>query len=98
MLLNSFSEGARQEIIDNVTTLINQRKGRIERLHQALPELSQSELEIASLIVVGKKLKDICLQLKKTESNVTCQRTNIRRKMGLKKGDDLYEVLIQRIQ
>lgn len=98
MLLNSFSEGARQEIIDNVTTLINQRKGRIERLHQALPELSQSELEIASLIVVGKKLKDICLQLKKTESNVTCQRTNIRRKMGLKKGDDLYEALIQRIQ
>ena len=66
MLLNSFSEGARQEIIDNVTTLINQRKGRIERLHQALPELSQSELEIASLIVVGKKLKDI---LPATEKN-----------------------------
>ncbi|MCR5076701.1 MAG: LuxR C-terminal-related transcriptional regulator [Prevotella sp.] len=96
LLLNSFSEEAKQGIIDNIATIIHQREARVESLRAVLPELSTSEIEIAALIVSGKKLKDICLQLQKSESNITCQRSNIRKKLGLRPGDDLYTALTQR--
>ena len=43
----------------------------------------------------GYKLKEMCELLGKTESNVTCQRSNIRAKLGLKRGDDLRACLLE---
>ena len=59
-------------------------------------ELTKSEKEICQLILKGKTLKEICLELGKSESNITSQRSHIRRKLNMERKDDLKRVLQQR--
>lgn len=98
MLLGSFSPVARKNIMDNIASFMRQQEIDTERIHEVLPELTPSELEIASLVLKEKKLKEICQLLGKSESNVTCQRTNIRAKLGLTHGEDLLAALRLRLK
>ena len=62
-------------------------------LSEVFPELTPSEIEICRLVILGKTLKEVCEILGKSESNITCQRSNIRKKIGLKPSDNLRQVL-----
>jgi DNA-binding CsgD family transcriptional regulator len=96
-MLDSIGPHAKENIRDNVARWIRQSQIDYEKLSSRLPELSLSEIEICKLILQDKKLKDICHILKKSESNITCQRANIRSKLGLQKGDNLTEALRLRV-
>lgn len=88
---------ARQNLIDNVKAYLARKEMQEVNLALCFPELSPSELEISNLILQGKKMSEICIALNKKESNITAQRTNIRRKLGLKSTDELRGVLLQRV-
>jgi DNA-binding CsgD family transcriptional regulator len=69
-----------------------------ENVSSRLPELSPSETEICRLIIQGKKQNEICTILGKKESNISCQRTNIRRKLNLTPDENLKKALIERLR
>lgn len=89
---------AEKRILDNVAHYVRQSSIEFDKLHERLPELSASELEICVLILKEKKLKEIVEILGKSESNITCQRTNIRAKLGLEKSDNLHQFLKKRME
>lgn len=95
-LLQGVGGKAERQIRENVAYYMRQSAIEFERLRQRLPELSTSELEICSIILKEKKLKEISAMLGKSPSNITCQRTNIRTKLGLTKEDNLYQFLKKR--
>ncbi|MEG2318417.1 MAG: hypothetical protein RSB85_06220 [Rikenellaceae bacterium] len=96
-LLNILGHDAEKQICENVAYYLKQSKIEFDRIKEHLPELSTSELEICTLILQDKKLKEISLELGKTQSNITCQRTNIRNKLGLQKSDNLALFLKKRM-
>ncbi len=71
---------------------------RTEKVKTAFPMLSQSELEVASLILQGKSLREICDITKKTENNVGTVRIHIRKKLGLQPDDNLNDFLVRSVR
>jgi DNA-binding CsgD family transcriptional regulator len=94
-MLDLVGKKARENIQDNVSYYFRQRGIEYENLQTRLPQLSRSEIEICELILKEKKLKEILRILGKSESNVTSQRTNIRRKLGLSPSEDLRDALLR---
>ncbi|MEG2060244.1 MAG: LuxR C-terminal-related transcriptional regulator [Alistipes sp.] len=86
-----------QQIRNNVAYYLRQGAIEFDKLSERLPELTTSELEICALILKDKKLKEISHELGKSPSNITCQRTNIRRKLGLDKQENLSQFLSRRM-
>ena len=68
-----------------------------QNIERVFPELSASEQEICYLILQNRKLSEICTLLNKSESNITTQRANIRKKLGMGSADNLKKVLEKRI-
>ena len=97
LILSQFNERTQKYIIHNMTKYINAEASTDECIEQAFPDLTPSERNIAQLILRGCKLSSICMILNKTETNVSTQRANIRRKLGLKSTDSLYEALKTRM-
>ena len=64
---------------------------------RVFPMLSPGQREICHLIIQGHKLAEVCRILQKSESNVTAQRTYIRSKLGVQKGEVLREALLKRL-
>ncbi len=59
--------------------------------------LTASEKQICKLILEGHPLKEICSKLNKSESNITSQRSHIRKKLGMTREEDLRRTLEARI-
>lgn len=59
--------------------------------------LTASEKQICKLILEGYPLKEICSKLNKSESNITSQRSHIRKKLGMSREEDLRRTLEARI-
>ena len=68
-----------------------------QNIERVFPELSASEQKICYLILQNRKLSEICTLLNKSESNITTQRANIRKKLGMSSADNLKKVLEKRI-
>jgi DNA-binding CsgD family transcriptional regulator/glucan phosphoethanolaminetransferase (alkaline phosphatase superfamily) len=96
-LLNMIGKQAQENIRANVSYYYRQREIDYSNLKNRLPELTPSEIEICDLILKEKKLKDIIRILGKSEGNITSQRTNIRRKLGLSTSENLRETLALRL-
>lgn len=96
-LLESLDKKARHNILTNVEEYIRTRNTELDRLEEVFPELTPSEREICRLVLQGKKLGEICTILNKTETNINSQRANVRRKMGLRPGDNLLKKLQERL-
>lgn len=96
-LLQRLSPELRQCIVQHATERL--KKEEIERLawDMVCVELTKSEKEICKLILEGYSLKDICLKLGKTESNITSQRCHIRKKLNMGRNDDLRHTLENKI-
>lgn len=92
-LLDLLGDDAQRNVILNVRDALTARELERTELSEVFPELTPSEIEICRFIIQDKTINEICTILKKTESNITCQRTNIRRKLGLKPADNLKKVL-----
>ena len=97
-LLDLLGEASQKNVIDNVLQYIQTRELSKQNLERVFPELSSSEREICFLILQNKKLSEIGILLNKTESNITTQRGNIRKKLGMNPSDNLQKVLEKRIR
>lgn len=94
-LLDLIGKKARENIRDNVSYYYRQQEIDYAGLRSCLPKLTPSEVEICDLILKEKKMKEILRILGKSESNITSQRTNIRRKLGLSPSDNLRDALVK---
>lgn len=97
-LLDILNENARNNVINNVKEALTEKEIENKNMAEIFPELTPSEIEISKLIISGKKISEISDILKKSESNITCQRTNIRKKLGLQPKDSLMEFLQSRFE
>ena len=70
----------------------NERKDMRERF----PMLTPAELDVCRWVVQGLTLKEICITLGKSVSNVSTVRGNIRKKLGLEQDDDLKKTLLEK--
>lgn len=59
-------------------------------------DLTNSERVICQMVLDGKMLKEICIELNKSESNITSQRSHIRKKLNMDRKDDLRRELEKR--
>ncbi len=96
-LIERLSPEMRQRILQRASQHL--RKEEMDNLAWDLvcAELTKSEKEICRLILDGRSLKEICAELNKTESNITSQRSHIRKKLGMERTDDLQRTLELRI-
>lgn len=97
-LLDILDEKAQNNIIENVKNYIIYRSLEKIQLSDIFPELTPSEIEICRLIIMNKSLSEVCNILGKSESNITCQRSNIRKKLGLHSTENLKLVLQTRFK
>ena len=95
-LLELLSDEVRNNVISNVKEAMLAMEMERNSLTEIFPELSPSEIEIYRLVIMGKSLNEVCSILRKSESNITCQRSNIRKKLGLQSSDNLKKVLQER--
>lgn len=93
-LLSRLSSTHQEELLNNIKDYYHQQYIETINLLSICPSLTPSEVEICKLILIGKSLKEICFILHKTSSNITSQRTHIRRKLNLSKQDDLRTSLL----
>lgn len=96
-LLDLLGEASQKNVIDNVMQYLQTRELSKQNIERVFPELSASEQEICYLILQNRKLSEICTLLNKSESNITTQRANIRKKLGMGSADNLKKVLEKRI-
>ncbi len=96
-LLDMVGERAKRNIIEAVSAHQKQKEMTLDRLQQAFPSLTLSEIEICSMILQDKRQSDICLMLNKSASNINSQRSHIRKKLGLTPDDDLKETLLRQL-
>ena len=59
-------------------------------------DLTNSERVICQMVLEGKMLKEICIELNKSESNITSQRSHIRKKLNMDRKDNLRRELEKR--
>lgn len=59
-------------------------------------DLTNSERVICQMVLEGEMLKEICIELNKSESNITSQRSHIRKKLNMDRKDDLRRELEKR--
>ncbi len=92
-LIERLSPEMRERIVNRASQQL--RKEELDDLAWDLicAELTKSEKEICRLILEGKTLKEIGCQLNKTESNITSQRSHIRKKLGMSRTDNLQRTL-----
>ncbi|MEG2061749.1 MAG: hypothetical protein RRY33_07820 [Alistipes sp.] len=97
IVISMVGRHAEKNLRDKVRYLVEQERIDYDTLATRLPELAPSEIAICDLILKGKKLKEICTMLDKTESNISSQRSHIRAKLGLTLQESLQEVLESRM-
>lgn len=93
--LSRLSEEQQEELMRKMKDYYQEQQAETANFQAAFPSLTNSEVEICKLVAKGKTLKEVCAILGKEKSNITCQRTHIRRKLGLDKNEDLRDALIR---
>lgn len=88
-LIDRLSPEAKERIRRNVSDHIQGQEVETLVYQRICPNLTKSEIDICKLVLQGKSLKDICKILGKTESNITSQRSHIRKKLNMDKVEDL---------
>lgn len=96
-LLDMLDNDSQFCLLNNIRAVLQAKAVKNVQMEIAFPELTRSEREIARLIIMGKTLKEICLELDKSESNITVQRSNMRRKLHLQQSDSLKDNLRERL-
>ena len=95
--LSRLTEEQQKELMKKMKDYYQKEQAESIDLLSICHTLTKSEIEICKLIIRDKSLKEICTILGKTKSNITCQRTHIRRKLGLQKNEDLKFILMNKL-
>lgn len=96
--LNMLDATAQNTLINNVSRYIQSQATQESILEEKFPNFTPTEIQICQLILRGKKQSEICAILSKTESNISTQRANIRKKLGLQPTDNLHKALTERMK
>ncbi|MDR2912367.1 MAG: hypothetical protein LBV38_03585 [Alistipes sp.] len=97
-LLNVIGQKAQENIRKNVAYYYSQQSIDYTALESRLPMLSPSEIAICDLIVKDKKLKEMSKILEKSATNISSQRSHIRKKLNLQPSDNLRDALVEILQ
>ena len=96
-LMNILGDKAQQNVINNVKAIMTANATERQKMEVLFPELTPTQISISRYILSDKSVSKICLLMNKTESNITTQRSSIRKKLGLAATDDLKAELMKRI-
>lgn len=95
-LLSRLSPEQQQNILDRAADQLKTSELSKRAWDLVCAELTNSERVICQMVLEGKMLKEICIELNKSESNITSQRSHIRKKLKMDRKDDLRRELEKR--
>ena len=95
-LLSRLSPEQQQNILDRAAEQLKTSELSKRAWDLVCAELTNSERVICQMVLEGKMLKEICIELNKSESNITSQRSHIRKKLNMDRKDDLRRELEKR--
>lgn len=96
--LSRLTEEQKEDLMRNMKDYYQEQQVETANFKAAFPSLTNSEIEICKLIAKSKTLKQVCAILGKSKSNITCQRTHIRRKLGLSTEESLKDALMKGLE
>lgn len=95
-LLSRLSPEQQQNILDRAAEQLKTSELSQKAWDLVCAELTNSERVICQMVLEGKMLKEICIELNNSESNITSQRSHIRKKLNMDRKDDLRRELEKR--
>ncbi len=95
-LLSRLSSEQQQNILDRAAEQLKTSELSKKAWDLVCADLTNSEKQICQMVLEGKMLKEICIELNKSESNITSQRSHIRKKLNMDRKDDLKRELEKR--
>ena len=95
-LMSRLSPEQQQNILDRAAEQLKTSELSKRAWDLVCAELTNSERVICQMVLEGKMLKEICIELNKSESNITSQRSHIRKKLNMDRKDDLRRELEKR--
>ena len=95
-LLNRLSDEQQQNILNRAVEQLKSSEESKKAWDLVCIDLTNSERQICQMVLEGKSLKEICIELNKSESNITSQRSHIRKKLNMDRKDDLRRELEKR--
>lgn len=100
--IHNFFRNLDEQSEKNLINAVEQRlaEKRLEQENFALrfPQLTPTELEVCRLVMNGKTVNDIARIMDKNANNIGTVRIHIRKKLGLKTGDDLRQFLVNAVK
>ena len=88
-LLSRLSSEQQQNILDRAAEQLKTSELSKKAWDLVCADLTNSEKQICQMVLEGKMLKEICIELNKSESNITSQRSHIRKKLNMDRKDNL---------
>ena len=95
-LMTRLSPEQQQNILDRAAEQLKNSEESKKAWDLVCADLTNSERVICQMVLEGKMLKEICIELNKSESNITSQRSHIRKKLNMDRKDDLRRELEKR--
>lgn len=95
-LLSRLRPEQQQNILDRAAEQLKTSELSKKAWDLVCTDLTNSERVICQMVLEGKMLKEICIELNKSESNITSQRSHIRKKLNMDRKDDLRRELEKR--
>lgn len=95
-LLSRLRPEQQQNILDRAAEQLKTSELSKKAWDLVCADLTNSERVICQMVLEGKMLKEICIELNKSESNITSQRSHIRKKLNMDRKDDLRRELEKR--
>lgn len=95
-LLSRLRPEQQQNILERAAELLKTSELSKKAWDLVCADLTNSERVICQMVLEGKMLKEICIELNKSESNITSQRSHIRKKLNMDRKDDLRRELEKR--
>ena len=95
-LLSRLSPEQQQNILERAAEQLKTSELSKKAWDLVCADLTNSERVICQMVLEGKMLKENCIELNKSESNITSQRSHIRKKLNMDRKDDLRRELEKR--
>lgn len=95
-LMSRLSPEQQKNILDRAAEQLKNSEQSKKACDLVCIDLTNSERQICQMVLEGKSLKEICIEQNKSESNITSQRSHIRKKLNMDRKDDLRRELEKR--
>ncbi|UKK74689.1 hypothetical protein L6471_03000 [Segatella bryantii] len=89
---------SQRNIVNAVKKKMAELKAEKSSLVETFTDFTPTEIEVSRLILLDKKLKEICITMGKSETNINSVRSHIRKKLGLSANEVLKDALESRIK